>query len=249
METTIATATATSSCVRTRLPSEVYSNSGRVQGRFRFGTKKRPPKKSAKPIFSTDRPLWYPGTKAPEWLDRTLVGDYGFDPFGLGKLAEYLQYDYDGLDQIWPRTWQVTSLGLDQKPWTSNRRRFSLTRSVRSTVPVNEQWESVRRKTRCSSPITFIRIGAWRLTRSSSGRASTSRRTATEPTSSSLVPNLGMKPGDSPGPESGHEAWSSPVVLDLKASIDCRLSELSSGIFQSWVVFFSTAIEKPTSRG
>ncbi|KAM1229982.1 hypothetical protein ACFX2I_040195 [Malus domestica] len=99
METTIATATATSSCIRTRLPSEVYSNSGRVQGRFRFGTKKRPPKKSAKPIFSTDRPLWYPGTKAPEWLDKTLVGDYGFDPFGLGKPAEYLQYDYDGLDQ------------------------------------------------------------------------------------------------------------------------------------------------------
>lgn len=27
------------------------------------------------------------------------MGDYGFDPFGLGKPAEYLQYDYDGLDQ------------------------------------------------------------------------------------------------------------------------------------------------------
>ncbi|KAM1024051.1 hypothetical protein ACFX2I_037256 [Malus domestica] len=41
----------------------------------------------------------YPGANAPEWLDRTLVGDYGFDPFGLGKPVEYLQYDYDGLDQ------------------------------------------------------------------------------------------------------------------------------------------------------
>lgn len=27
------------------------------------------------------------------------MGDYGFDPFGLGKPAEYLQYDYDSLDQ------------------------------------------------------------------------------------------------------------------------------------------------------
>ncbi|KAM1503678.1 hypothetical protein ACFX13_029227 [Malus domestica] len=90
---------ATSSFIGTRLPSEAYSNSGRVQGQFGFGTKKRPPKKSTKPTFSTDRPFWYPGAKAPEWLDGTLVGNYGFDPFDLGKPAEYLQYDYDGLDQ------------------------------------------------------------------------------------------------------------------------------------------------------
>lgn len=47
----------------------------------------------------SDRPLWFPGAKAPEWLDGSLVGDYGFDPFGLGKPAEYLQYDLDSLDQ------------------------------------------------------------------------------------------------------------------------------------------------------
>ncbi|MBT2927882.1 hypothetical protein PN39_18750, partial [Vibrio anguillarum] len=46
-----------------------------------------------------DRPLWYPGAKSPEYLDGSLVGDYGFDPFGLGKPAEYLQYDLDSLDQ------------------------------------------------------------------------------------------------------------------------------------------------------
>lgn len=28
-----------------------------------------------------------------------MVGDRGFDPFGLGKPAEYLQFDYDSLDQ------------------------------------------------------------------------------------------------------------------------------------------------------
>ncbi|EMS60898.1 Chlorophyll a-b binding protein CP29.2, chloroplastic [Triticum urartu] len=38
-------------------------------------------------------------SSAPEYLDGTLVGDYGFDPFGLGKPAEYLQYDVDSLDQ------------------------------------------------------------------------------------------------------------------------------------------------------
>ncbi|GKV22995.1 hypothetical protein SLEP1_g32788 [Rubroshorea leprosula] len=36
---------------------------------------------------------------APEWLDRSLVGDYGFDLFELGKSAEYLQFELDSLDQ------------------------------------------------------------------------------------------------------------------------------------------------------
>ncbi|CAN6587366.1 unnamed protein product [Malus baccata var. baccata] len=96
MATTAAAAAAASSFIGTRLPTDAYSKSGRVQARFGFGTKK--PKKT-KPTFSTDRPLWYPGAKAPEWLDGSLVGDRGFDPFGLGKPTEYLQYDYDGLDQ------------------------------------------------------------------------------------------------------------------------------------------------------
>ncbi|KAI3667015.1 hypothetical protein L6452_42057 [Arctium lappa] len=30
---------------------------------------------------------------------KNLVGDYGFDSFGLGKPAEYLQFDLDSLDQ------------------------------------------------------------------------------------------------------------------------------------------------------
>ncbi|KAF1868101.1 hypothetical protein Lal_00018617 [Lupinus albus] len=87
------TAAATSSFIGTRL-REVQSNSGRVQARFGFGKKKPdPPKRNA------DRPLWFPGEKAPEWLDGTLVGDYGFDPFGFGKPAEYLQFELDSLDQ------------------------------------------------------------------------------------------------------------------------------------------------------
>lgn len=94
---TTTTAAASSSFIGTRLAG-IHSNSGRVSARFGFGKKPAAPKKVAKPVTS-DRPLWYPGAKAPEYLDGSLVGDYGFDPFGLGKPTEYLQFDYDGLDQ------------------------------------------------------------------------------------------------------------------------------------------------------
>lgn len=57
------------------------------------------PAASRKPASGPDRPLWYPGVQAPEWLDGSLPGDYGFDPLGLAKPAEYLQFDLDGLDQ------------------------------------------------------------------------------------------------------------------------------------------------------
>lgn len=97
---TATAAAAASSFMGTRLP-DVYSNSGRVHARFGFGkigTKKSAPKKAASKQVP-DRPLWYPGAKAPEYLDGSLVGDYGFDPFGLGKPAEYLQFELDSLDQ------------------------------------------------------------------------------------------------------------------------------------------------------
>ncbi|MFS8030748.1 putative chlorophyll A-B binding protein [Helianthus anomalus] len=32
-----------------------------------------------------DRPIWFPGSTPPEWLDGSLPGDFGFDPLGLGK--------------------------------------------------------------------------------------------------------------------------------------------------------------------
>lgn len=31
-----------------------------------------------------DRPLWFPGSTPPPWLDGSLPGDFGFDPLGLG---------------------------------------------------------------------------------------------------------------------------------------------------------------------
>lgn len=48
---------------------------------------------------AADRPLWFPGAKAPAWLDGSLIGDYGFDPLGLGKPAEYVQIDFDNQDE------------------------------------------------------------------------------------------------------------------------------------------------------
>lgn len=39
-----------------------------------------------------DRPLWFPGSSPPEWLDGSLPGDFGFDPLGLGSDPESLKW-------------------------------------------------------------------------------------------------------------------------------------------------------------
>merc|ERR1712151_908902 len=44
-------------------------------------------------------PLWLPNTTRPIWLDGSLPGDRGFDPLGLAKPVEYLQFELDQLDQ------------------------------------------------------------------------------------------------------------------------------------------------------
>jgi light-harvesting complex I chlorophyll a/b binding protein 2 len=41
---------------------------------------------------ASERPLWFPGSDAPEWLDGSLPGDYGFDPLGLGSDPELLKW-------------------------------------------------------------------------------------------------------------------------------------------------------------
>ncbi|KAK9153518.1 hypothetical protein Sjap_000998 [Stephania japonica] len=97
MASASASAATTSTFLGTRLP-DTHSNSGRFHARFGFGSKKSAPKKASK-VVTSDRPLWFPGAVAPDYLDGSLVGDYGFDPFGLGKPAEYLQYELDSLDQ------------------------------------------------------------------------------------------------------------------------------------------------------
>jgi len=91
-------AAAASTFLGTRLADPAPQN-GRIVARFGFGKAKKPaaPKKLTK--TSSDRPLWFPGAVAPDYLDGSLVGDYGFDPFGLGKPVEYLQFELDSLDQ------------------------------------------------------------------------------------------------------------------------------------------------------
>jgi len=91
-------AAAASTFLGTRLADPAPQN-GRIVARFPFGKKPAAPKKAAKTSTSSDRPLWFPGAVAPDYLDGSLVGDYGFDPFGLGKPVEYLQFDLDSLDQ------------------------------------------------------------------------------------------------------------------------------------------------------
>jgi len=52
--------------------------------------------------FGANRTLWNgfaSNPEAPAYLDGTLPGDAGFDPFGLSKPVEYLQFDLDSLDQ------------------------------------------------------------------------------------------------------------------------------------------------------
>ncbi len=38
------------------------------------------------------RQLWFPGNKAPEYLDGSLPGDFGFDPLGLGSDPQTLRW-------------------------------------------------------------------------------------------------------------------------------------------------------------
>ncbi|KAK5826469.1 Chlorophyll a-b binding CP29.3, chloroplastic -like protein [Gossypium arboreum] len=103
--TTTAAATA-SHFFGTRIYNPNLISSARIQARFgfSFGTKKAPPPpppqpKKAAPKPPSDRLVWFPNASAPEWLDGTMIGDRGFDPFGFAKPAEYLQFDLDSLDQ------------------------------------------------------------------------------------------------------------------------------------------------------
>ncbi|CAI9275181.1 unnamed protein product [Lactuca saligna] len=40
-----------------------------------------------------ERPIWFPGSTPPEWLDGSLPGDFGFDPLGLGSDPETLRWN------------------------------------------------------------------------------------------------------------------------------------------------------------
>ncbi|KAK8582947.1 hypothetical protein V6N13_069713 [Hibiscus sabdariffa] len=44
-------------------------------------------------VADPDRPLWFPGSVPPPWLDGSLPGDFGFDPLGLGSDPETLRWN------------------------------------------------------------------------------------------------------------------------------------------------------------
>eukprot|EP01025_Chloroclados_australasicus_P030061 TRINITY_DN300_c0_g1_i9.p1 TRINITY_DN300_c0_g1~~TRINITY_DN300_c0_g1_i9.p1 ORF type:complete len:249 (-),score=26.00 TRINITY_DN300_c0_g1_i9:350-1096(-) len=43
-------------------------------------------------VNAAERPVWLPGITVPDYLNRTLPGDYGFDPLELGKEPEALKW-------------------------------------------------------------------------------------------------------------------------------------------------------------
>eukprot|EP01026_Neomeris_dumetosa_P069949 TRINITY_DN6944_c0_g1_i4.p1 TRINITY_DN6944_c0_g1~~TRINITY_DN6944_c0_g1_i4.p1 ORF type:complete len:251 (-),score=45.75 TRINITY_DN6944_c0_g1_i4:178-930(-) len=59
-----------------------------VRGR----TTASPVKRTSHVVQAAERPVWLPGVEVPSYLNRTLPGDYGFDPLGLGKDPEALKW-------------------------------------------------------------------------------------------------------------------------------------------------------------
>ncbi|KAM7464746.1 hypothetical protein LguiA_032867 [Lonicera macranthoides] len=44
-------------------------------------------------VADPERPIWFPGSTPPPWLDGSLPGDFGFDPLGLGSDPETLKWN------------------------------------------------------------------------------------------------------------------------------------------------------------
>ncbi|CAN1295206.1 Chlorophyll a-b binding protein 7, chloroplastic [Linum perenne] len=44
-------------------------------------------------VAEPERPIWFPGSTPPAWLDGSLPGDFGFDPLGLGSDPETLRWN------------------------------------------------------------------------------------------------------------------------------------------------------------
>merc|ERR1712216_379497 len=92
-------------------------------------------KKKAAPIRrrKTEQELWYPNAEAPAWLDGSMPGDRGFDPFGLSKPTEYLQFDLDRLDGSAAKNPSGKVIGKLKK--TDNKP------TERTIVPFNEAFD------------------------------------------------------------------------------------------------------------
>ena len=79
-------------CVRARDARDVMSRAVRARGH----RADRDPTDEKNARDSTQ--IAFPFGDRPAWLDGSLPGDRGFDPFELGKKSEYLQFSPDSLD-------------------------------------------------------------------------------------------------------------------------------------------------------
>ncbi|KAJ6834547.1 chlorophyll a-b binding protein, chloroplastic-like [Iris pallida] len=61
------------------------------QGKWKAPTGRRTLSVSA--AAATERPIWFPGSVPPPWLDGSLPGDFGFDPLGLSSDPESLKWN------------------------------------------------------------------------------------------------------------------------------------------------------------
>uniref|UniRef100_A0A0D6QVT6 Chlorophyll a-b binding protein, chloroplastic n=1 Tax=Araucaria cunninghamii TaxID=56994 RepID=A0A0D6QVT6_ARACU len=83
---------------------KIVNNVGAVKASFLAGRPLRQSRISTSPTSrratvtvceaaQTERPIWFPGTTPPPWLDGSLPGDFGFDPLGLGSDPEALRWN------------------------------------------------------------------------------------------------------------------------------------------------------------
>ncbi|KAK9837239.1 hypothetical protein WJX81_001110 [Elliptochloris bilobata] len=69
-----------------RLAAPVKPRASRAQGLRVMASAAAPEPSKA------ERQLWFPGNKAPDYLDGSMPGDVGFDPLGLGSDPELLRW-------------------------------------------------------------------------------------------------------------------------------------------------------------
>uniref|UniRef100_A0A0F7H084 Chlorophyll a-b binding protein, chloroplastic n=1 Tax=Pelargonium australe TaxID=59866 RepID=A0A0F7H084_9ROSI len=73
-----------------------YLGNGKHVHRSSFGLPAKPGAASMRysrtVVRAQERPTWLPGLDPPPYLNGTLVGDYGFDPLGLGEDPETLKW-------------------------------------------------------------------------------------------------------------------------------------------------------------
>jgi hypothetical protein len=74
--------------------------------------------RSASVVVKAEREMWYPGATAPDYLDGSMAGDYGFDPLRLGANKESLPYlqEAELMNGRWAMYATIGVLATDSNP-------------------------------------------------------------------------------------------------------------------------------------